>query len=269
MIYEYRELSESTPELGVPLKRFSLIAENIDDMPRVAVLGKFNHGKSSLLNALMDEDLFSVADQRETREITDFVRDNIRWVDAPGLGADLEGMDDKKAHQAATEQADILMLVHAINTGELDREECQLFNQALRQDYNLAAKVVVVLTRVDQLSTSDLSTSISAIKQQLPDVRIFETSAIRYAKGNEMDKQVLVDKSGIPDLRSYLKEMSEGVFSLRIREAQRLIRKMRSEALSQREHYEKEKTTSEYELSHLDSQLQKNLDHIVEKFELD
>lgn len=229
MNYDAYAIEESVPELVAPLKRLSSILDCIDEPPRVTVLGKYNHGKSSLLNSLMDNEYFNVADKRETREIKKFESNGIQWIDAPGLGADLDENDDDKAHQAASDHADILMLVHAVNAGELDRDECQLFAKILRQDYCPSAKAVVVLTRVDQLSPEDLAAAIAAIEAQLPGVRIFETSSARYRKSKETGKSAFLKKSGIEQLRSYLNELGRDVMDIRGREALRIIRKMRSD----------------------------------------
>jgi GTPase Era involved in 16S rRNA processing len=51
--------------------------------PRIAVFGKFNHGKSTLLNTLTGEDIFKVADIRETTKISEHLHNGIIWVDIP------------------------------------------------------------------------------------------------------------------------------------------------------------------------------------------
>lgn len=259
MNFEKYAVEENIPELEASLSRLTMILEGINEAPRVSVLGKYNHGKSSLLNSLMDQDFFSVADKRETREIKSFESNGIQWVDAPGLGADLEGSDDQKAHQAASEQADILMLVHAANTGELDNEECQLFRRILRQDFCPGAKAIVVLTRVDQLSNEDLLTTVNAIKQQLPEVTIFQTSATRYSKGKAEKKPVLVEKSGISALKNYLHELVVGVRNVRSHEGIRLIQKARIELVDRLEFASKEKESLALQRLRLEAKLLKDI----------
>jgi len=44
-----------------------------DSEPVVSVVGKYNHGKSSLLNELLGRDAFAVSDRRETVRLSDSV----------------------------------------------------------------------------------------------------------------------------------------------------------------------------------------------------
>ena len=47
--------------------------QNRPNKLQVAVYGKYNHGKSSLLNVLVNQDIFKVADIRETVEIKELI----------------------------------------------------------------------------------------------------------------------------------------------------------------------------------------------------
>lgn len=58
-------------------------------LPVVSVIGKYNHGKSSLLNALVECEQFAVSDARETTALSDFEYQGVRWLDTPGLDADV------------------------------------------------------------------------------------------------------------------------------------------------------------------------------------
>jgi GTP-binding protein EngB required for normal cell division len=52
--------------------------------PTITVVGKYNHGKSRLLNELSGSPVFAVADRRETVTLADHDRAGLRWLDAPG-----------------------------------------------------------------------------------------------------------------------------------------------------------------------------------------
>ena len=71
--------------------------------PTVTVIGKYNHGKSRLLNELIGDDIFSVADKRETVTLSEHLKHNVRWLDAPGLDADVAAIDDQYAQDSITE----------------------------------------------------------------------------------------------------------------------------------------------------------------------
>jgi hypothetical protein len=62
---------------------------------------KYNHGKSRLLNELIGGNTFAVADKRETVKLSASVHQGVRWLDAPGLDADVGTEDDRQALHAA------------------------------------------------------------------------------------------------------------------------------------------------------------------------
>ena len=75
-------------------------------LPVVSVIGKYNHGKSSLLNALVECEKFSVSDARETTVLSDFEYQGVRWLDTPGLDADVARNDDEVAMTGAWQQSE-------------------------------------------------------------------------------------------------------------------------------------------------------------------
>ena len=68
--------------------------------PVVTAFGKYNVGKSSLLNTLIGSPIFAVADKRQTTENQCHEANEICWLDTPGLDADTSSNDDKHAHEA-------------------------------------------------------------------------------------------------------------------------------------------------------------------------
>jgi hypothetical protein len=75
------------PERAHDLARLRVLAGQ-GDWPVVTVVGKYNHGKSRLLNELIGANAFAVADRRETVALSARVHEQVRWLDAPGLDAD-------------------------------------------------------------------------------------------------------------------------------------------------------------------------------------
>src|SRR5690554_1073232 len=116
------------PSSRANLRRLSKLISS-SDIPRIAVFGKYNHGKSTLLNALIGREVFKVADKRETLTVSELIHEGVAWIDTPGLDADVQGDDDKLAKGAAMELADILCLVHNVKTGELDNSELKIYKQ--------------------------------------------------------------------------------------------------------------------------------------------
>jgi tRNA U34 5-carboxymethylaminomethyl modifying GTPase MnmE/TrmE len=72
--------ADDMARLGILLRRSE---------PIVTVIGKYNHGKSRLLNELIGDETFAVADKRETVRLSDYLQNGVRWLDALGLDADV------------------------------------------------------------------------------------------------------------------------------------------------------------------------------------
>ncbi|CAE6794228.1 hypothetical protein [Paraburkholderia haematera] len=66
------------PHCAVDLARLQVL--NAGGMSVVTVVGKYNHGKSRLLNELIGLDIFPVADKRETVSLADSMHHGVRWL---------------------------------------------------------------------------------------------------------------------------------------------------------------------------------------------
>jgi tRNA U34 5-carboxymethylaminomethyl modifying GTPase MnmE/TrmE len=175
------------------------------DEPIVTVIGKHNHGKSRLLNELFGQEVFAVADKRETVELSDRVHQGVRWLDAPGLDADVGTDDDRHAMHAAWLHADVRLFVHAAKEGELDAKELVLFAELRADSVRTRRQTLFVLTQVDQLaSDAELQRVSDTISRQLPGIALNAVSSERNRKGIDEGKKLFVDKSGITQLHAEL-----------------------------------------------------------------
>lgn len=212
-----------------------------DERLRVAVFGKYNHGKSTLLNALIGQDVFKAADKRETLEVSEFESDGVIWIDTPGLDADVHGEDDRKAKDAAFSKADLLCLVHNVKAGELDNNEMSVYRTLMAQCRNYKAKIIVVLTQIDQLDPESLKQVQAVISQQLPDVTMLSVSSVRYSKGVSEGKSKLVEHSNFDALKEYIQVRVAEVDQQRRKEAKDIVRKTRAELVELSGHLQAEK----------------------------
>lgn len=219
-----------------------------DERLRVAVFGKYNHGKSTLLNALIGQDVFKAADKRETLEVSEFESDGIIWIDTPGLDADVHGEDDRKAKEAAFSKADLLCLVHNVKAGELDHSEMGVYSTLMKQCRNYKAKIIVVLTQIDQLDPESLKQVQAVISQQLPDVTMLSVSSVRYSKGVSEGKSKLVEHSNFDALKEYIQALVAEVDQQRRKEAKDIVRKTRAELMEILNHLQAEESTAEFEV---------------------
>lgn len=204
------------PQLDEHVRRLNFL-KNDAAQPRVVVFGKFNHGKSTLLNALLGQDLFAASDARQTvvnQTHLDQKRQLI-WVDTPGLDADVLGKDDQKAHESAMQTADIILLVHNLKTGELDRSEAEYFTKLLKGTSGFAKKTLLVLTQIDQVTDEQRDQACTIIRKQFPELKSYLVSAVRYQKGMAENKSVFIQRSGIPELLQSIEQLKSGVLQSR------------------------------------------------------
>lgn len=209
-----------------------LYLKNSATKPRIAVFGKYNHGKSTLLNAMVGESVFKAADKRETIESKELEQEHVIWIDTPGLDADVHKKDDKAAIKGAFEIADYLFLVHQVQAGELDKYEMEIFQQLARQDKNYSKKMFLVLTQIDQKSADEVAIVEDKIRMQLlgsldlRDLQIVSVSAHRYNRGIQEKKSVFLEKSGIHALFDLTGTLISEIDGLRLKEIKRLKSKL-------------------------------------------
>lgn len=197
-------LSMLSPTMHSNVQRFFALLERSEAFQVVAV-GKYNHGKSTLLNALSGRNAFSVADRRETRQVQTTESHGVVWIDTPGLDADVQGEDDRLAIEAATAQADLLLLVHNVRSGELDAHECAFAKKLLR-DAALRDNVALVVTQKDQLTDEACAEVLRRIEAQLPEMtHRFVVAAVLDAH----EKAAVRTLSGIPALRAWIGERQQ------------------------------------------------------------
>ncbi len=209
------EILAVLPTYSQPLARLRAIVQ-AGQLPTVTVIGKYNHGKSRLLNELIGDDIFSVADKRETVTLSEHLQHNIRWLDAPGLDADVATLDDQHAQDAMWNKADIRLMIHSVREGEFDPYELQLFQQFEKDAAQTQRQSVLVLTQIDQIPDQTVLTHIiDSIQKQAPDATVLPVSATRHRQGMENSKPLLVQRSGIPELQQTLSHIVNKVPTVR------------------------------------------------------
>lgn len=220
------------PQHEITLKRLEKLA-NKNALPVVTVMGKYNHGKSRLLNELIGDDLFNVADKRETKALHLAEHKGVAWIDAPGLDADVHEVDDSFAEEALWVESDIRFLVHAAKEGELDAAEIKLLKTLNQDEQQTKRQSIFVLTQIDQVSDDETMERINhSLSTQLEDTPIFPVSSVRHRKGVEQNIPIFIEKSGIPALEAHLQTALEKVTDNRAFEEQSYFTQLSDELLA-------------------------------------
>lgn len=183
---------------------------------KITSIGLYNHGKSTLLNALIDdleEQTFKTADVRETSKNKEVVYENFTFVDTPGLNA--KKHDDKRTFDAI-KSSDINLFVHNVNTGELNEAEID-FLETIQENWENSSqfldRTLFILSRIDNISNEeDINLAKEKINKQLFEIfqvesTIIPISAKRYIKGKKENKKLLVGKSKISELKESMNEL--------------------------------------------------------------
>jgi len=186
----------------------------------VTCMGLYNHGKSTLLNALIDDyelKYFKTADVRETSENKSIKVDDIVYVDTPGLNA--KDYDDKRVYDAI-KTSDINLFTHNVTTGEFTEKEIEFLNKVKKNwgdPDKFIDNTIFVISRVDGAnSKEDIANTVSKMQEQILDIfgkeAVFiPVSAINYIKGKKEDKNILAKKSNIDTLKEAIINKKESI----------------------------------------------------------
>lgn len=187
-------------------------ADNINSSDlKVVVLGLYNHGKSTLLNQLIgdyENKTFSVSDTRETRKEKILKKDNIIYIDTPGLNA--EDCDTTEALENI-DSYDIYLYVHKITTGSLQNNESVVLSELSEcvGVKEFLSSCIFVLTYAGGVNDNDAKKTVEQFRIDLGKVfKLYDTSDIdivlvdskSYSRGKLENKTLLAKKGGIDNL---------------------------------------------------------------------
>lgn len=244
-IYEKQDGTNDINTLEVDLDKIlnqykKNLSQIIDDKRyvKIAVTGRMNHGKSSLLNSLIGDNIFKVQDIRETTANSRYeLFEDVLLVDTPGLDAIIN--DDAIAN-VAYESSNIILFVHNYNVGDFHKGELEALKR-IADFHNSEAfgdRFILVLTGKDAVTDQNDRELIKLkllkdIKQfcGLHNFPIFEVSNTTFMKGKSENKEKLITYSGIPTLLEYITSKIEELKPLRTKQTIEKIRNIQATAI--------------------------------------
>jgi small GTP-binding protein len=154
---QFGHLSSAVHATGGDTSRFDDLK---DTSTTIAVMGQVKAGKSSLINALMQDQVAATSVLPETREVQRFQYqlpdsgNSIALLDTPGYSEADVTKQQKKEIKSAADSADIILLVLAANNSarETDVQMVRELREHYRKRPHLKSPpIIAVLTHIDLL----------------------------------------------------------------------------------------------------------------------
>ncbi|MDW8108597.1 MAG: tRNA uridine-5-carboxymethylaminomethyl(34) synthesis GTPase MnmE [Candidatus Kryptonium sp.] len=162
---------------------------------KVVIAGKPNAGKSSLLNALLNENRAIVSDIPGTTR--DIIEESLnidgvlfRVVDTAGLRETYDVIEQEGVRRAEEQlkKSDMILLV-IDSTDEINESDMRLYHRVLNLAANEARKCIVVFNKVDLLNGKGLQT-----EKMFEDFPVVHISALT-GHGLDKLKKIMVEQS--------------------------------------------------------------------------
>ncbi len=162
---------------------------------KVVIAGKPNAGKSSLLNALLNENRAIVSDIPGTTR--DIIEESLniegvlfRVIDTAGLREtyDIIEQEGVRRAQEQMKRSDMILLV-IDSTDEIDEDDIKLYNRVLDLAMNESKKCIVVFNKVDLLNGKQIQN-----EKVLGDFPVVYVSALT-GQGLDKLKKLMVEQS--------------------------------------------------------------------------
>ena len=164
-----------------------------DDMPEVAIVGRSNAGKSSLINGLAKARIAQISSTPgKTRLLNFYVSPNYRLVDMPGYGFSARSGDEQSSWQNMIEPylSQRENLVGLLIVMDIRRPWSEDEQNLLHWIEPRGVSSAIILTKADKMTRSDIVNTIRKIRAQSGIDDIVATSALKKIGFEELEDLV-------------------------------------------------------------------------------
>lgn len=178
----------------------------------VAIIGKANAGKSSLINAVINEKVSIVSPKPQTTRnnilgIYNDANSQIVFVDTPGINKNATGLDNfmQKSIKGAVTDVSAVVLASDI-TKPLSQQEKDLINNY----HNNKTPVILVLTKIDLVGDDKVFNTLSTLGDLATSCEIVPVSSL---KNRNISTLIEVVKKFLPEVEDNNKYFDEDLYT--------------------------------------------------------
>ena len=148
----------------------------------VAVMGRPNVGKSTLINALMGQKIAAVTPRPQTtrqKQLGILTTDQaqIIFIDTPGLHMPHHKLGQFMNQEAAASLEDGDLILFLVDASQTPPHEEDLILVGLLEEVKQPPPVFLVLNKIDRISEDEMDERITTYQQLLPTAQVFPISA--------------------------------------------------------------------------------------------
>jgi GTPase len=166
-----------------------------EGLPRIAVIGRPNVGKSTLINALLKEERLVVFDQPGTTR--DCVEVNFRHNDRDYILIDTAGVRRRSKVEQGIEQFSVVQSLQALNSANVIIMVMDASESITDQDVTLAGHVlehgksiVIAINKIDLLNREGKEHLLSEVDRRLPFMNYAAVLLLSAKKGSRLERLI-------------------------------------------------------------------------------